>query len=269
MLVLLPPSEGKTSPEAASTTLKLAEIAPFKTQLAAAREDVLNALEKISAQPDALEVLGVGPRLSAEIEANTHLRNAPTAPAYEIYSGVLFENGEIAKRGEIYQPQLNFQVLVQSALFGLVDLQTRIPAYRLSMDTKLGELGALATFWKKQLTPLLTDLSDHEIIVDCRSGSYIKAWPALQTKATTHQLLRVNVVRERNGKRSVVSHNAKKFRGMLAGALIEANAEGTLSDSLESVLQVAQSLIGKDDVIGVETSVQKTTRNLLSLPCSF
>lgn len=256
MLVLLPPSEGKTSASTGSS-LDFAQLAPFASELHSARESVLDALRKISAQPDALELLGVGPSLNAEVAANTSLRENPCAPAYLVYSGVLYESGQLALRGLDYQPSPSFAVYVQSALFGLVDLASLIPAYRLSMDTKLGELGALATWWKRQLTPLLGDFAGHKVVVDCRSGSYIKALPGLETKQTEYTLVRVNVVRERAGKRTVVSHNAKKFRGVLAGALMEQAANGALEDSLAGVLKVAQSLVGSAEVIGVETSVEK------------
>lgn len=255
MLVLLPPSEGKTAPTTGDP-FNLSLLEPFAGELYAARETVLHALGKISSLPNALELLGVGSSLTAEVAANTQLAQSLAAPAYQVYSGVLYESGRIAQRGTCYQPRSDFAVMVQSALFGFVDLASPIPAYRLSMDTKLGELGSLATWWKAQLTPLLTDLS-HQVIVDCRSGSYIKAWPGLESTQTSHTLLRVNVVRERAGKRTVVSHNAKKFRGILAGALLEQAAADSVADSVSGVVAVAQSLVGDGEVVGVETSLEK------------
>ncbi|MCS4484947.1 peroxide stress protein YaaA [Gleimia sp. 6138-11-ORH1] len=261
MLVLLPPSEGKTTPNS-GPSLDLPQISPLENQLKHAREQVLTALGNVSAEPNALELLGVGASLSAEVAANTQLTSLPCAPAHQVYSGVLFEAGKLPERGENYHPTPLLQIWVQSALFGLVDLNSFIPAYRLSMSTKLAELGALATFWKTQLTPLLAEL-DQQLIVDCRSGSYQKAWPALETKQTTHQLLRVNVVRERNGKRTVVSHNAKKFRGILAGVLMERAAAGQLENSLAGVMEAAQSLIGQAEVIGIETKPGKGFTELI------
>ncbi|MDO5061221.1 MAG: peroxide stress protein YaaA [Actinomycetaceae bacterium] len=261
MLVLLPPSEGKTAPTTGKP-FDLKTITPFAKDLNQARNQVLTALEKISASPDALELLGVGASLSAEVAANTRLLQAHCAPAYQVYSGVLYDFGNFAERGKHYRPSADFSIWVQSALFGLVDLSSPIPAYRLSMDTKLGELGSLSTFWKSQLNPILAAVTQ-QVIVDCRSGSYIKAWPALETKTSAHTLLRVNVVRERAGKRSVVSHNAKKFRGVLAGALLENAARGTLEDSVDGVLRVARSLIGTAEVIGVETKPGKGFTELI------
>lgn len=245
MLVLLPPSEGKTRPTSGSP-LDLSSIEPFADELRKARSTVLEELARVSGLPDALEILGVGKTLAAEVEENRHLANALTAPAWQVYSGVLYEAGEIDKRGERYAPSPAFEVLVQSALFGLVDLASPIPAYRLSMSTKLGGLGNLGTWWKQRLTDLLNARAHHQLVVDARSGAYQKAWPGLRGE---FDLIRVNAVRERGGKRSVVSHNAKRYRGILAGALMDHAAAA--KDSIDYVLDVARS-IEVDDFKDVE-----------------
>ena len=246
MLVLLPPSEGKTPPDS-DTPFDLSQIGPFAGQLEEDRSLVLENLMQISGRDDALQVLKVGKTIADEVEANRHLPSASVAPAYEIYSGVLFEAGEINSRGRGYAPTENFEVLVQSALFGVVDLASKIPAYRLSMDTKLGELGNLGTWWKKRLTPLLDEKAHHRIVVDARSGAYQRAWPGLRGE---HDLIRVNAVRVRDGKRSVVSHNAKRYRGILAGALMDRAHE--VEDSIDFVVETARSLKDQADFADVE-----------------
>lgn len=246
MLVLLPPSEGKTLPPKGSA-LNLSKLAPFPDELIESRSTVIEELISVSARPNALDILGVGQRIRPEVEANTLLWEAATAPAYEIYSGVLYEAGRIRELGAQYEPRENFQVLVQSALFGLVDLKSDIPRYRLSMDTKLPHLGSLASFWKSSLGSLMDSLAHHQIVVDCRSGAYIKAWPGIEGE---HDLIRVNAVRDRDSKRTVVSHSAKRYRGMLAGALMK--RAQSASESLDYVLEIARSLAEEDDFSGVE-----------------
>ena len=69
------------------------------------------------------------------------------------------------------------------------------------------------------------------------------------------ELLQVVVQREDSGtgKRSVVSHNAKHMRGVLAGALFEQRASGKLSEevSVSQIVEIASNLPG---VIYVEVS---------------
>ena len=74
------------------------------------------------------------------------------------------------------------------------------------------------------------------------------------------ELLQVVVQREdpRTGKRSVVSHNAKHMRGVLAGALFEqrANRKLSLEDSVSQIVEIASNLPG---VIDVDVSTAKAS----------
>ena len=74
------------------------------------------------------------------------------------------------------------------------------------------------------------------------------------------ELLQVVVQREdpRTGKRSVVSHNAKHMRGVLAGALFEQRASGKLSEevSVSQIVEIASNLPG---IIDVDVSTAKAS----------
>ena len=63
MLILLPPSEGKTAPSS-GPSLALASLLDAE-RLTAPRRTVMSALAEVSRGPDAASVLGLGPR-SAE-----------------------------------------------------------------------------------------------------------------------------------------------------------------------------------------------------------
>ena len=152
MLVLLPPSEGKTLP-ASTVNFDADAIAPFSTQLADARQSVLDCLIETSARRDALEILKVGKTIADEVEANKHLRSAQAGPAWQVYSGVLYEAGRFGEIGAGYKANSNFEIWVQSALLGVVDLASPIPPYRLSMDTKLPGLGNLAPGGRNTSSP--------------------------------------------------------------------------------------------------------------------
>lgn len=242
MLILLPPSEGKTAPPT-GPQLDLEKLQPGASQLLPARREVLRVLKTVSAGEDALDILGVGQRIQAEVEANTRLDTASCAPAREVYSGVLYEAAHLTEMPT--DPKV--EVIVQSALFGAVDLSSPIPAYRLSMGVKLPELGALASWWRPHLEPVMNELAErHQVVVDARSGEYRKAWPGKHAHA---DFITVSAVRERNGKRTVVSHEAKRYRGILTGALLR--SANSAENSLDFVLSTARTLIG-DEVTAVE-----------------
>lgn len=79
MLVLLPPSEGKTVPARGRrldlSTLSLPALTPT-------RERILDALTSLAAgnSTEATRVLGLGPTQADEVARDARLRSAPTAP---------------------------------------------------------------------------------------------------------------------------------------------------------------------------------------------
>lgn len=212
MLILLPPSEGKT-PATAGDTIDWSALS-FPA-LNACRAKVLDGLGTVSAHQDALSLLGVGPSLQADVDRNTRLHAEPAAPAHQVYSGVLYDALGYDSLTPAQKRKADETVLVISALWGAIRFGDRVPAYRLSMGTALPDVGRLASFWKPQLAAALAEAADGELLVDCRSSTYAAAWapPPAQTVA-------VNVFTEVGGVRKVVSHFAKHTRGELARHLL-------------------------------------------------
>lgn len=237
MLILLPPSEGKTPPTS-GPILDLDSLSD--SELTAHRRKVLDALVEVSGRPDALETLGVGQRIAPEVAANTVLSSAATARAAEVYSGVLFTAAGFDSPAlpEYAQERLQNCVRVVSALWGTVSPCDLIPAYRLAMGVNLPGIGSLAQFWREPLASVLEPRAEDDVVIDCRSASYVAAW----RPHPGQDVVSVKVLRELNGKRSVVSHNAKHTRGVLAGHLVARS--GPEPRNHIEVLAAAQELIG-------------------------
>lgn len=212
MLILLPPSEGKT-PAATGPVLDPSRL--HFPLLAEPRSLVLKALAGASRAGDALEVLGVGPTLAAEVQRNVGLETAPCAPAHRVYTGVLYDALDYPSLPAGARLRAEDAVLVMSALWGAIGFADPIPAYRLSMSVRLPETGRLGAFWKQHLTGVLDEYAGNSLVVDCRSSTYAAAWsPDAQHTAA------VNVFQMRRGERKVVSHFAKHTRGELARHLL-------------------------------------------------
>lgn len=226
MLILLPPSEGKTAPLSGSP-VDLAKLS--YPELETARRRVGAELAKVSARRNALELLGVGASLADELRRNTTLWDSPAAPAASVYTGVLYDAAGASTWDAATLARAGDRVRVISALWGAVSPADNIPAYRLSMSTALGRLGPLAAFWRPRLAKALDDRASTDLVVDCRSSTYAAAW-----KAPRHAIA-VRVERELNGKRSVVSHNAKHARGLLTGILVSAESAPTTPEQLADV----------------------------------
>lgn len=225
MLILLPPSEGKTAP-ADDDGARLDLAALRFPQLTAARTEVIEALAALSGTDLAQATLKVGPKALSEVSANTRLFHEPAAPAYRIYTGVLYEALGASSLSEALLHRASEQVLVFSGAFAVTGLTDVIPAYRCSMDVKLPTVGNLGTFWKKHLKDPMDDLVGDQLVVDCRSGAYQRAYsgPAGQT-------LQVNSFTEKDGQRKVITHFAKHARGELTGMLLRcATAPETVED---------------------------------------
>jgi uncharacterized protein len=212
VLILLPPSEGKTPATRGDamdwTSLSFPDLNPCRAK-------VLEALGTVSAHEDALALLGVGASLQSDVERNTRLHAEPAAPAHQVYSGVLYDALGYKSMTAPQRRKADESVLVISALWGAIRFADSVPAYRLSMSTSLPDVGRLASFWKPQLTDALAGAVSGQLLVDCRSSTYAAAWtpPAVST-------VTVNVFTEVNGVRKVVSHFAKHTRGELARHLL-------------------------------------------------
>ncbi|KUG57189.1 MULTISPECIES: YaaA family protein [Kocuria] len=232
MLILLPPSETKTAPDTGAPVDPALLSFP---ELTAAREQVLAELSATSARDDALELLGVGERLRGEVERNTRLGTEPAAPALSVYTGVLYDALDPAGMTGAQRAAAAESLVVVSALWGAVRPEDRIPAYRLSMGAELPGLGRLAAHWKQHLPAVLGAAAGDGIVVDCRSAAYAAAW-----RGPRERTVGVKVVRERHGKRQVVSHMAKHTRGLLARHLVERAAEGERPATPQELLAAAR-----------------------------
>ncbi|PFG32853.1 YaaA family protein [Sanguibacter antarcticus] len=235
MLILLPPSEGKTPPLTGDPVDLGALTNPGLTRH---RRAVLTALRRASARRDALTTLGVGASLADEVARNTRLDVEPAGRAADVYSGVLYAAAHLSSLEDEAADRARTSVVTVSALWGAVGPDDRIPAYRLSMGTDLPPIGPLAQSWRPHLESALAPRALGDVVVDCRSAPYVAAWrPARGTDWVT-----VRVLRELDGRRSVVSHNAKHTRGLLVRYLLTRAGEPPRSS--EDVHKAAHELVG-------------------------
>jgi uncharacterized protein len=182
VLILLPPSEGKTPP-----------IGQNRLDL-----DALTGSDELSiSRLSVLEKYGAG------------IFDEPTAPAIDIYSGVLYQALNYRTLSKSAQERAQSQLLIFSALFGVLRPLDRIPLYRMKITS---------SDWKDSLA-LALDSLEKELIVDCRSSTYINAW-----KSDPQITVAVRVFQEIDGVRSVNTHMSKKYRGELVRILLQGRA---------------------------------------------
>jgi uncharacterized protein len=217
VIVLLPPSEtkhpGGDGPPLRLDALSCPELAPLRRAL-------VDELIELAADRSACQrALGLSASQHAEIERNAALRSAPTLPALDRYTGVLYDALDIGSLTGAAARRARARLAVGSALFGFLRADDPVPAYRLSATSKLPGQPALATRWRPLLEPVLTQMAATELIVDLRSGSYASLGRLPDAVA-------VEVVSERSdGRRTVVSHFNKAHKGRLAPILASTRSE--------------------------------------------
>lgn len=236
MLVLLPPSEGKTAPTRGKPldldSLALPELTP-------ARRRVVDALVTLCEgdAAKASDVLGVGPTQADAVQRNAHLWTEPTARADAVYTGVLYSELDLPSLGAAARRRATRSLAVASALFGLVRPGDRIPAYRLSGDVRLPGVGPVAGLWRDALADAVPDLVGRGLLVDLRSQLYVNLFKPSGPLAARTATIRV--LHESGGRRQVVSHFNKATKGRIVRALL---TEGAAPASVGALANTVRDL---------------------------
>lgn len=220
MLILLPPSETKR-PGGVGVSIDRAAI--IWAALDGTRAEVIAALEAVSADEElAVQALKLGTRSAADAAKNLSLWTAPTMPALERYTGVLYDALDYQSLSTAALKRAGEKLFIQSALFGLVPAMEQIPDYRLSADSKLPGLNLRAIWEAAHLTvwPRM-----HGPILDARSESYAALNPVPKGRESYFLEVRDQSL----GK--ALNHFNKKAKGAFVRSALE--------HGLDSVAEVA------------------------------
>jgi uncharacterized protein len=224
MLMLLPPSEGKSTPTRGAA-LRPTELG--FPELIEPRRQVLEALVAhcVADPRQAAENLGLGPSQTELVTRNAQLRTAPTARADQIYTGVLYQALDLASMPASARRRAASNIVVTSALFGVIRPHDRIPPYRLSGTTTLPGLGPVATHWRGHLAKSISASLGQGLLLDLRSAAYAGFWRP--PTAIADRTVAVRVQHERRGVRRTVSHFNKATKGALVRDLLASGQSPT------------------------------------------
>ena len=193
MIILLPPSEKKLVPT---------------------KKKSLNISELSFAQE-------LTPIRSGLLLQHSEIDQTLTAPAYEVYSGFLYQSLDYATLSEATKERAQNQIIIFSALYGALHINDEISHYKFKIQ------GAL---WREKLRHALVS-SEQQLIVDCRSSTYVAAWvpPATST-------VNIRVLTDVGGQTKVVTHMAKVTRGKVARFLIQNDSSLNTPQELQAQL---------------------------------
>lgn len=177
-LILLPPSEGK-APGGDGPHWVPGSMA---VDLDRRRQRVAAALRSAMRGPVAAraKLLGVkGEALAAATAADRTVATAPTMPAIDRYTGVLYGALDAASLRGPAARRLDSSVLIMSGLWGLVAPADPLPDYKLKMGASLGPLGKLSTWWRPGLDEALGRRiveGRHDVVWNLLPNEHDAAW---------------------------------------------------------------------------------------------
>ena len=225
MLLILPPSETKRDGGAGGSRLDLGALS-FEA-LTPQRSAALSSLATLSRNLKlATGALSLGPTQQHEVLRNREVSTSPVMPALDRYTGVLYDGLQVEELSESQRAFANDHVVVHSALFGLIGAGDRIPAYRLSHNSRLPGL-SLGRHWRGVVSAELAARSG--LLLDLRSEAYASLGAAPRRDDSLY--IRV-VSYGANGRRTALSHFNKKAKGEFTRAVITAGVDHTDRDSL-------------------------------------
>lgn len=156
------------------------------------------------------------------LDKHPEVNQSMTSPAHEIYSGVLYQALDWRSLPAAAKARGASSIRIISALFGAVSPIDSIPAYKEKIKSGL---------WSDALGQLFERLNE-SLIVDCRSSTYEGVWTPPSEKT-----VKVRIFQFKDGKRTVITHMSKKYRGELTRYLLL----HTAPTSPEEVFEIALS----------------------------
>lgn len=211
MKILLPPSETK---RAGGSHPPLALDGLALPSLTAHRDAVVDALVDLAGDDQAARrVLKLSERQAGDIEHNRVLRSAPTMPAIDRYTGVLFDALDASSLSPASRRWLGEHVWIHSAPLGPISALDAVPVYRLAAGTSLPGVPALRRHWASATTSAIA-AAEPSFVLDLRSEAYVALGPVPDTVPSAY----VSVVTTYG---RALNHFNKKSKGLLVRALAE------------------------------------------------
>jgi uncharacterized protein len=160
-MLLLPPSEGKAEGGTARRAPWTPDAGTFGAALGERRAEVVEALASLGGGSEKL--LGVrGEHLLRAQSANTSLIGAPVLPAWQRYTGVVWDHLDPAT----LPAAARRRIVVVSGLLGLVRGDDPVADYRLKMGASIPPFGKLSTWWREAISAEVARVSRRSVVVD-------------------------------------------------------------------------------------------------------
>ncbi len=222
MKILLPPSETKRE---GGADARFAPASLALPSLSASRRATVAALVDLAKDPDAARrVLKLSERQLGDIAHNRKLRTAPTMPAIDRYTGVLFDALDARSLDASARAHLHERIWIHSAPFGPVAALDAIPVYRLAAGTSLPGIPPLRRHWAEAVTTAIAAEAP-SFVLDLRSEAYVALGPIPASVPSAY----VRVVTEEG---RALNHFNKKTKGLFTRAFAQDRVQAESAEEL-------------------------------------
>jgi cytoplasmic iron level regulating protein YaaA (DUF328/UPF0246 family) len=234
-LILLPPSEGK-APGGSGASLDLDTLS--FSELNKTRELMIKSVGQLSGKPRvAQKVLGVkGVALETARGDNAAVNEAPTFPAIERYTGVMFDAIDYKSMDESSKNCFGQNTLIMSGLFGLIRPFDLIPTYKLKMGAKIRQKKACSVIWKPLITNVLASRTDRAVVWDLLPNEHSAAWDPSETPYEARFTIKF-LEAGKDGQLKTVNHWSKALKGALIRLLVANPEAATEANSAIDLLE--------------------------------
>jgi len=206
MLILAPPSEGKSSVNTVNKKFNATNFI-FTVQV----NRILELLNKLD-EKQIISTYGTTLDKATDLHKNNlNIFNKKCSMAIERYTGVVFKNLDWDSLNLDAQNYLNKNLRILSGLFGILKPDSLIPNYKLKMNVL-----SLTNFWKQDISNYL---KNEELILDLL--------PVIHRKAlnTENNIVSINFIINKNGKLVQSAHSGKVVKGKFIRFLAQNNIQ--------------------------------------------
>jgi cytoplasmic iron level regulating protein YaaA (DUF328/UPF0246 family) len=144
--------------------------------------------------------------------ANAALTASPSLPAWQRYTGVVWDAMDVASLPAASRRRAMSSVVVVSGLLGLVALDDPTPQYLLKMGASLAPYGKLSTWWRPTIGRALEAWAAERFVVDLLAHDQRAACSSASMRGVSVSFI------DRTG--TIAGHDAKAAKGRLARHLL-------------------------------------------------
>ena len=206
MLILIPPSEGKSSKNSSNIKFKDTNFI-FENEVKAIQKQLSN-----SDDAELQKIYGVTLQKAKQLnELNLNAMENKCSYSIERYTGVVYNQIDWQNLSDESKSYFEKNIRIFSGLFGIVTPKTLIPDYKLKMNSL-----SLTKFW----FPILTKhLSKENRIIDLL--------PQIHSKSYSHEnIVRIEFKIIKDGKLKSAGHMGKVVKGQFIKFLCETQPKG-------------------------------------------